>query len=344
MTKFLICLLFILIPLTSVSRDRDDSYIDEQYKIKGICLGLGKHFTHIMANLGAWRAGNEDRVSVKLENKECYIKINNHKDSTKRNSITLSDFHYSPESDMNYGAIRVIINEAKDSGKSKSFDATNYNKDSEFDWEHKVTRTQKETHEFNQEYRAEITSETTISGEYGGASVEQKVSATFGTTLQVNTSGEDERSIEETINIPIQVNAGEIVIAHIKNTRLVTEQPFTINGVLDFKISFNFENWSQGGKNGKLVWGSRKAHNYISFNAINDFLRFLNGYDIKYPRMSQFASICKGKCGKAWDWLLDDKNRRIEVSGIKRVENSDNEDYSLEDVQVKETVLTPASK
>ena len=315
-------------------RPRDESYIDEPYLIRQYCLEFSKQITHIFADLGAWRAGDPKRIVDKLgPDLDGYIKLNSHKHGRKQNYVHLRDFYYNPkDSEMIYGKRRILRNEAKDNGDTKTIDHSQFSQDTVDHYVVQIKRRELESHEFNQEYHAEITSKTSLKGSYGGAEIEQELQATFGTSIEVNTSGENEKETLETYDREIPIKAGVKVLVIDEDTVLETEIPFTIDGYLDFKLHLNFENWSQGGRNGTLVWNKREGHNHLDFDSLYGFLRFLNGYDPKYPRMELYHARCSDKASDAWDWMENKSNRLIQVDGVKRRTFEDNANYRLEEV------------
>ena len=303
-------------------RKRNKKYVSESYLIKQYYINFCKQVTHIFRDLGAWRAGDPRKVRSHLDSElKGKVHLNEEKNGSKRNMVTLSNFHYSGDSKIQYGKKKIVSEKAVDSGKSVTFDYADYSEETgEVNYVHSYKVKESETHELNQEYRTEITSETTLSGSYGGASVEQKFTATFGTSIQVNTSGTSDKETEHTITWPIKIKPGKKVMAKIQKTELVTETPFDINGYLDHKIHLDWEDWSykrNGWSQSGLLW-QRRGRSEVSFESIEDFLRFLNGYDLRFPRMRQYASRCSKKASRAWDWFEDKRNRKIVLSGIKK--------------------------
>lgn len=312
---------------------RDDSYIDERYKILEWYRAAAPHLTVILANLGCWRAGDPRQIvdHVNPETMGGEIWLNSHRDSKKRNAFGLYDFGYDPEhTKAVYGKAKTVSNKAKSGATSKVF-RNSLDSDTEATWERSITRRQVERHEFSKSFNASITTKTEISGSYGGASVAQSVEATFGFGLSMNTIGEDEVTKTDTLPIRVPLKAHSNVLAVEQERELTTETPFSINGIITCKAWIDCENWARGGPNGELLWWSRKNQNRIVFdNFPYQFLRMLHGYDPRYPRMKFYPDRCSDAASKAWDWFEDPMNRSIVVDGVKRDVYSDNVEYRLD--------------
>lgn len=305
-------------------RTRDKSLIDENYELRELWLEFAKHFTHVARDLGCWRAGNLnviDRINPDLTGE---VQLNHERDGKRRNSVSLLNFRRK-NGEKIYGKVNVISEEIIDSGHSYTFDRRDFDEDTVISHSFAYILRNKEREASNQNFKASTSVRTSakVSGGLGDiakaeASVETE--STLEAALGMESAKEIDETISDTIQQPIPVKAGRRVLATMPKTRVITEQPYIVRGEYDFDILVDLENWAGDAPNGNL-WTQHKARNRFQFNGREGLLRFLNGYDLNFPRMAAYMS----RCGRDWpqaesalDWIETASNYYVESSGTKR--------------------------
>ena len=302
-----------------MTRQRNTKIVTESYRIQKLEEQIAKKLKVVMHELGAWRAESGKPVEVK----DHLWHISQHDNYKRRNEIEFSDYRYDPKSSKMVYGDTVVISEDKE--EVDGFSRILRNKVSPVDTEVTISETvglsNEVSNEFNQEYHFDVTSNTTVTGSYGGAEIESSLEVSFGTSFEVNKSELEIKSKEQTIEQVITIPAGiDIQVAFEKNA-IKTEQPFTVKGVLDFSLLLNFENWSQSKY---LFVGDHYGQKRISFSNMLELEQFFEGYNTDYPDMRDFLTDCSQKCYDAYSWIVRGNNRTIEAVGVKKRTYDDN--------------------
>lgn len=306
-----------------------DNLVSEEYLIKQYERMFAQRLRPIMHDLGAWRALDSTKVNDKWWDRDNHVwLINSHKDTKRRNEVNFSEHRYDPSvSEIVYGKAAVIQEDkVKVDGFAKTFDNLGVDVDTQEQVSEKVTLSRNVQHSFAQEYSFNVSSETKVSGSYGGVEFEQTLSASFGTKFDTTDTESEGTDVEQEVVHSVVVPARKKIIVSFEKNKMVTETPFDVDGYLDFKIWLNFENWatSKLGQGNLLFEGWHYGKKVFTFNSILEFERFLKGYNVKYPQMASYPTHASSQATRAMDWLFDKKNRIIKASGTKRREFENN--------------------
>ena len=296
----------------------------ELYLIKEWEVRAAKKLKHIFYDLGAWRASWKN-VHMEEWNQERHsIKLNREKNRSKINRVIFSQHRYLP--DVNYKLGKPVIikdQDITDAGWVRELDLRNSSDGGMLSVHEGVTLIRGVEHRFDAEVRFDVTSRTTVSGSYGGAEVEQELEIAFGTTVSAGDTKTEAKNMEQSLDLDLPVKAGEGKLITLERNKIITETPFSVNGVLDCRIKFDFEDWAGSNRKditGKLLWRKIRGGKEIEFDSLLALEQFLYGYDVKYPEMAAFPSHCSNNSTKAMDWLFNHNNRFISASGVKRRE------------------------
>ena len=196
---------------------------------------------------------------------------------------------------------------------------------------HTITLSKNLTHILRTAINTFIESDSKFTGEFPGGSFEQSVKLHFGFDLD-NTRSESENTDEtEEVIKSFKAPKGKNILVTFEKEKLITETPFTVNGIVDMAIRVDFEDWaSSKHKQGHLLFGTHHHHNEFQFNNIIDFERFLKGYHVEYPSMKKYKPSSESK--KAMDWIFNTDNRVIKADGVRRKEIDRNVTISIEEV------------
>ena len=299
-----------------MSRERDKSLISERYLMHEYAINLAYWMRHIMWDLGSRRPygprGDElgedliGRVTLDV--------------GKSRPSVNFSNWRYSPGiSKFNYHHDRAKSTESLD-GEQRAKPIENHTDTPVHrTLEHEVVKRHLEAYHMDQTFSTEITSRTKVSGNYGGASVEQELEVALGFKMETGTSGADETTTTEKAidHFTVKPDAGVLPVYSDKTRFLST--PYEIDAYIDVDVTIWFEREARGGlRNGNLMWGYRAAdHRKVDLKGIAGILRWLNGYDIRWPRMSAYAKKRSGHAEDAWRWIENDQHRRVTLDGTK---------------------------
>lgn len=321
-----------------VGHARDHSLIDEDWHIRDIWLRVcSESLTHIFRDLGCWRAGNPGAIvnGIGADLDSSYVWLNSERQSKKRNEVILNNFRYDPDlGKREWGTVRTVSEEVVDDGRSWTLDATGFDEDTVFEKTYSYRLRKSESEGLTQSYKASTSISHKTSAEAqvkaGPASASAKTETSVNISFEASAGVDRQEGIDEettdTIKQPIPVKKGHRVQAYVEKTKLITERPYSIHGVLDFDIHVDLENWAGKDRNGSL-WTDGYNRNRISFEGVNGFRKFLSGYDPRFPRMAGYAAVC-GRVHRpaieAWDWLENPAHRTVSAEGVRRREFENN--------------------
>ena len=177
---------------------------------------------------------------------------------------------------------------------------------------------------------AEVASEQKVSAEYAGVSAEVSLSEKFGISKDKTQTSEEgkEKSEEGTYAESIAVD----FIAKEHNNYLIeitkeherTQQPFDIDGVMDFDAELHGVNYVRG------LNSHYRPHGNVKLSGVDAVLQFVHGYDTNYPELQGYWDHASDVVKRAIDWISVPAHRRIQVSGINYANLESNADYSVE--------------
>ena len=218
-------------------------------------------------------------------------------------------------------------------GSLKSFDNTEFYRDTVAHIRHTVTLARNVTHILQTNLDTFIESDSKFTGEFPGGSFEQSVKLHFGFSL--NDTQSTAENIDETEEIieEIPLPEGKKVIVTLEKNKLITETPFSVDGYVDMGFKLDFEDWaSSKHKQGHILFGTHKHSNVFRFNNLAHFERWLNGYDVEYPQMKKYKP--SNRAIDAMNWIFN--RRRIDLSkqnGVKRREFENNVTIKVAEVK-----------
>ena len=301
--------------------------ISEEYLVKEFEKGFVRNIRRIMSDLGARRAADKDHQwSDRYWKRDNHLwVVSDHKDGDKKNRATFYEHHYDPEkSDRVYGETRTISDERVSvDGFSKSFDNTDSPIDTPETVRHLVRLSRNVTHTIQTHLESFIETDTKLSGDFPGGSIEQAIKTHFGFALDdtQSVSENTDEEIEEIKNLIVP--AGKHIVVTYEKNKLITETPFSVDGYVDMGFKLDFEDWaSSKHKQGHILFGTHKHSNVFRFNNLAHFERWLNGYDVEYPQMKKYKP--SNRAIDAMHWIFNEKNRLIQAEGIKRREFENN--------------------
>lgn len=324
----------------AIARRRDLRLIDEKYEAHRIWIALAEQCTYLWSDLGCWRAGDPNQIVDHTgDNLDGEVWLNDESRSKRRNSIHLHNFRYDPAHGQRVNGITKIVSEkVLDDGRSYTIDRSGYDTDEEATQEFNYTLRDKLEEGLTQNYRAwaSVKSSAKASASVGVAEAEASVESEAGFEASVGAQKSRSYEIEDSDKIiqPFHVKAGKKVLAVVQKTQLITETPYTINGVLDFDITVDLENWAGKGGHGYL-WTSAKAQNRFTFEGVDGYLRFLAGYDLRFKRMGMYPARVgqfNVKAKDAWDWLMQPTNRMISAKGVSRRTFENNANLAIRNI------------
>ena len=238
----------------------ENKYISEEYLVKEFEKEFVRNVRYIMDDLGARRAASQDHQwsdRYWKRGRHLWV-VSDQKDGDKKNRATFFGHHYDPEkSDRVYGDTRTISDEkVKVDGFSKTFDNTESPIDTPETIRHLVRYSRNVTQILQTHLESFIETDTKLSGEFPGGSIEQAIKLHFGFSLDdtQSVSESTDEEIEETKSVPVP--KGKIIVVTYEKNKLITETPFSIDGYVDLGIKLDFEDWaSSKHKQGWILFG-----------------------------------------------------------------------------------------
>ena len=300
--------------------------INESYLIKQIQRRVASCMSAFMHDTGAkimWRPGAWDDTEVKqiisvdshwrIENQKLYFSYS--EQDSKKEGVYFSGTRYSPEdSKIIYGdSVQVSDIEARDDDQSKVFDNRKGKQPFHVAFEQAVELANSVEHTMAKSMHMDVTSKTTVGGGYAGVHAEEELSIAFGVSFDNSKTTNESKTATDTVAVEFDVEPGEAVLLEIKKEHFRSHTPFSVDGVLDFNMIFDYYDDGKRDNSKYINWS-----HWIELASVAELEQFIHGYDTKYPHMAGYwehGSVSRVRNGI--EWILDPENRRIVCEGIK---------------------------
>ena len=236
----------------------------------------------------------------------------------------------SGNSDLNYGpkSIDQKVNERQD-GKTK---VIHNNTDSEehVSYEESIDLTKSFSSSITKGVTLDMTTEAgvdasvTVGAEYAGVEAEASVASHFGISKTKSESSEigkeesEEGTMSESLAIEFDAKPMSYYLIEVTKENQRTSQPFDIDGVMDFDIGLSV--YDHKGYNRK----------HYTLQGVDAFEQFIAGYDTSHPEMHGWFNRASRDVKDAVAFIMDPRNRRIQVSGINHASLDSTASYSVE--------------
>ena len=208
-------------------------------------------------------------------------------DHRRNELVKFSGAYYDPASDFTEGTPQLLENvNLRVDGKSKVFDNSKGGDqihiayEDEVDLENSVATSLKNSFTFD----TTVTSETTVSGSYAGASLEQKLTAEVhaGFAKETGKDTEESKTDAETVAIEFDCPPHGIKLLEVNKDHKRELIPTKGTFILDFAIEMQFYHWWQEKAPG-VKFRPDKARS-LNVDSIEGLLQFAQGVDTNYPK------------------------------------------------------------
>ena len=317
---------------------RNESY--EIKRIETVVAGCLTAFMHQLGGIvdwtpGAWVPANYARLlnadDWRADDQTIWFNRDDH-DHRKNEFVQFSDVFYSPDSDFTEGIPKLLPSvELVVDGLSKTFDNSKgtgpvhvaYSESVELS--NSVAMSVKEAFTFD----VTVKSETTVSGSYAGASLEQKLSAEVHTGFakeEAKDTAESETN-SDSVGIELEVPAGGIekldVVKNHERESIPTQGLF----IVDFSILMSFYHWWQARAGTKYRPPGSSELKATSVDGLRDLVE---GFDTDYPELAGFwedSQACPSRVRNGINRILDPATRTYYLDADKMRLIEDNVDY-----------------
>ena len=260
-------------------------------------------------------------------------------DHRKSEYVLFSDVFYGPESDFEEGTPQLLQNvDLNVDGLSKIFDNSK-GKDTlhiafseAVELLNSVTTSIKDAFTFD----TTTTSETTVSGEYAGVSLEEKLTEEVhvGEEHEKGRDEEESKTLSDEVAIEFDCPPGAIVQVFLTKEHQRELIPTKGKFVVDFSIEFKLRHW----------WNHRaggiqyRAHgqDYFKVSSVQGLYELMRGADTDYPGLAGFwqdGNACQSEVRDGILHLLAADNRAYYLDADKMRVIENNASYSVVDLE-----------
>ena len=173
-----------------------------------------------------------------------------------------------------------------------------------------------------EEFTFDVTtsSETTISGEYAGASLEEKLTTEVHSGFKKDESREESESKESETGVAVEFDCPAGAIKQVTIVKKHQREQIPVSGlfVVDFAMDLKLRHWWN-----KKAGGIKYRHggqDYFSADSVQGLYEMIRGTDTDYPGLQGFwedRNACQPEVRDGILHLLDYKNRSYSLDVVK---------------------------
>ena len=262
-----------------------------------------------------------------------------HHDGRKSEGVEFVTPFYGPESDFTEGTPKLLQNvDLNVDGLTKVFDNSRSRDPLHIAYEQAVELVNSVSVGVKQEFTFDLTvsEETTISGSYGGASLEQKLSTEVHTGFSKETSRDESESKTASDAVAIEFDCPAGAIKQVVCTKQRQRELIPVKGVfvVDFGMRLKLRHWWNHGAGG--VQFRESGQDLFEVDSVQGLYNLMRGVDTNYPHLSGFwqsAGACTPEVRNGMLHLLHPANRSyyLDADKLRVIENNAN--YSVSDLE-----------
>ena len=324
---------------------------NESYEIKRVQMEAAACVAAFMHQLGAkyaprhknaWSPGVYSQfIRSDRWRKDAQV-IDFHHDShdhRKSEFVAFSDVFYGPESDFIEGTPKILQNATLNvDGLTKIFDNSQGGDPLHIAYTEAVTLANSVSVGVKNAFTFDTTteSETTVSGSYAGASLEEKLTETVhvGLAREDSKDTEESKAVETGVAVEFDCPAGAIKQVHINKDHKRELIPVSGLFVVDFKVTFQLYHWWNHDAGG--IKYRNESQDTFSADSVQGLYELMRGVDTNYPHLAGFwqdGNANQSEVHNGILHLLDYRNRSysLDLDKTRVIEN--NENYKVTDLE-----------
>ena len=330
-------------------RTRDSSLISERYETRRIIMDVAGHLAVIMYELGAlkyqdwahkdptarirWDCQPHDEVQTILISR---MKKHGHYSKDRRNRVSFNNFNYSSEGSIAWGKTKTLAEQALEAAGDDDWRLERDLRTDRIGFDETIRKSisleDSISRSYTKEVELDMTTTASASGGYMGVNVSLEISVHAGISESrtQEMSHSTAKSVEKEYNF--EWEPGDHVMITAEKRRTTSRTPYTVQGIRDFTTKLNFYNWTESPYLRGAHWDKHEEKE-VTFNTFRDILRWLEGYDVRFPNMRKFIDNCSKEAYESIEWFRDSSNRMLIADGELLRIFDDDEKIVAEDVE-----------
>ena len=331
-------------------RTRDATLVSERYETRRIIMDTARHLAVIMYDLGALKhqdwADADPTARIRWDCKPLddvqdilisRVKKHHHYSKRRRNRISFSNFGYSDEGAIDWGKAKVFVEQVLEPAGDDDWRLERDLRTKRAGFSEIIKKAialeDSISRSYTKEVELDMTTTGNTSGGYMGVNVSLEVSVHAGVS-ESRTQGMNHstsKSVEKELNFDWE--PGDHVAITAEKRRTSSRTPYKVQGIRDFSTKLNFYNWTESHYLRNAHWDGDDEDKVVTFDSFRDLLRWLEGYDVRFPNMRRFIDRCSKEAYEAVQWLRDTSNRMMIADGELLRVFDDDEKIVAEDVE-----------
>ena len=285
------------------------------------------HFSHFL-NADEWRKGEQ----------VIYFHHDTH-DHRKSEYVRFTNPVYGTESDFKEGTPKILQNvNLNIDGLTKLFDNSKGGDPLHIAYTETATLENAVAtglkHDFT--FDTTTTSETTISGEYAGTSLEEKLTEEIHVGLEEEETRDESESKTDETGVAVEFDCPAGAVKQVVITKNHKKELIPVDGifVVDFEIEIKLRHWWN-----KLAGGIKyreDGQDVYKASSVQALYQLMRGVDTDYPKLAGFwqdGNANQPEVKNGILHLLDWHNRSYTLDAEKTRVIEDNADYAVSDLE-----------
>ena len=291
---------------------------------------------------GAWNPDNFRRFlhaeDWRRDGQIVYFHHDSH-DHRKSEYVRFTDPFYGPESDFTEGTAQILPRvELAVDGLTKIFDNSKGGTPLHIAYTEDVELANSVSIGVRNAFTFDVTvgSETTISGSYAGASLEEKLSTEVHTGFTEEKSRDTEESKTASTGVAVEFDCPAGAIKQVVITKEHQRELIPVSGkfVVDFAMELKLRHWWNRAASGLRY--RKSGRDTYSADSVQGLYELIKGVDTDYPELEGFwgnGNACWPQVRAAILHLMSPASRTYEIDADKTRIIENNADYAVADLE-----------
>ena len=263
-------------------------------------------------------------------------------DHRKSEYVQFANMFYSPDSNFVEGRPKLLLNvDLEVDGLTKIFDNSGDKGPLHIAYTQEVALENSVSTSVKNSFTFDVTvgSETTVSGSYAGASLEEKLSTEVHSGFAEEKARDEAEGEKDSTGVAVEFDCPAGAIKKVTITKEHQRELIPVEGlfVIDFSLELKLRHWWN--KSAPGLQYRQHGQDYLKVSSVDGLYQLAKGVDTNYPLFQKFwndGNACSPHVRNALLYLLHPENRTYVLKTEKTRIIEDNANHKVSDLDTPE--------